>query len=143
MLIKIAMAKKVFLRGIDEKLYAEVKARAAILGITVSEAVNRALEMWLRSPTSEVVKERGRKERLREVADKLAKKEKRGVLVVVNDGELHEFFDTMESAIEWLRDLYSRGLLRNSLIKPLGERKVSYLEIGGGVDELFGELRRE
>ena len=99
--------------------------------------------MWLRSPTSEVVKNRGRKERLREVADKLAKKEKRGVLVVVNDGELHEFFDTMESAIEWLRDLYSRGLLRNSLIKPLGERKVSYLEIGGGVDELFGELRRE
>lgn len=41
-----------------------------------------------------------------------------------------------------LRSLYSRGELRNSLIRPLGRRGVRYLEVGGGGDELLGELRR-
>ena len=47
-----------------------------------------------------------------------------------------------EIALEWLRNLYSKGVLRNSLIKPLGRREIRYLEIGGGGDELLGELRR-
>jgi len=130
------MAKKVFLRGIDEKLYAEVKARAAILGITVSEAFNRALEVWLRTPASEVVG-RGGGRRLRAIADELARGREEGVLVVANDGELYEFLSNFEEAVEWLRDLHSRGLLRNSLIRPLGKRRIRYLEVGGGVDELL------
>ncbi|RLE87869.1 MAG: hypothetical protein DRJ67_03600, partial [Thermoprotei archaeon] len=123
------MAKKVFLRGIDEKLYAEVKARAAILGITVSEAVNRALETWLRTPTSDVVGEVSG-ERLREAARRLSRGRDRGVLVVANDGELHAWFDSLEEAVEWLRELHRRGVLRNSLIKPLGGERVRYLEVG-------------
>jgi len=142
LLIEMAMAKKVFLRGIDEKLYAEVKARAAILGITVSEAVNRALEAWLRTPASEVVEIGGGKRRLRKAAERLAGGREEGVLVVANDGELHALFDTVEEALEWLRGLYSRGELRNSLIRPLGRKEVRYLEVGGGGDELLGELRR-
>ena len=138
----MVMAKKVFLRGIDDKLYAEVKARAAILGITVSEAVNRALEVWLRTPISEIIESSDGKRKLREVAEKLAEGKRRGVLVVANDGELYAFFNTLEEALEWLKSLYSKGVLRNSLIKPLGRREIRYLEIGGGGDELLGELRR-
>ena len=142
MLIEIVMPKKVFLRGIDERLYAEVKARAAILGITVSEAVNRALEAWLRTPLSEVVESGSEERRLREIAEELAKGGEGGVLAVANDGELYELFDSLEEAVEWLRGLYSEGALRNSLIKPLGKREIKYLEIGGGGDELLGDLRR-
>jgi len=134
--------RKVFLRGIDERLYAEVKARAAILGITVSEAVNRALELWLRTPASHAVEGRGRSRRLVEAAERLAKGREGGVLVVANDGELHAFFDDLEEAVRWLRELYLRGELRNSLIRPLGRRVIRYLEVGGGADELLGELRR-
>uniref|UniRef100_A0A7C4BAA6 Uncharacterized protein n=1 Tax=Thermofilum pendens TaxID=2269 RepID=A0A7C4BAA6_THEPE len=136
------MPKKVLLRGIDERLYAEAKARAAILGITVSEAVNRALEVWLRTPLTEVDKS-GNGRRLREIAGKLAEGRERGVLTVANDGELFAFFDSLEEALEWLRKLYSEGVLKNSLIKPLGRRRVEYLEIGGGGDELLRDLRRD
>ncbi len=142
MLIKMIMPKKVLLRGIDERLYAEAKARAAILGITVSEAVNRALEVWLRTPLTEVDKS-GNGRRLREIAGKLAEGRERGVLTVANDGELFAFFDSLEEALEWLRKLYSEGVLKNSLIKPLGRRRVEYLEIGGGGDELLRDLRRD
>jgi len=142
LLIKMIMPKKVLLRGIDERLYAEAKARAAILGITVSEAVNRALEVWLRTPLTEVDKS-GNGRRLREIAGKLAEGRERGVLTVANDGELFAFFDSLEEALEWLRKLYSEGVLKNSLIKPLGRRRVEYLEIGGGGDELLRDLRRD
>lgn len=135
----IAMPKKVFLRGIDEKLYAEVKARAAILGITVSDAVNIALEAWLKSPAPLAISSNG-KRRLRKAARELAASKEKGVLVVANDGELHAFFDSIEEAVEWLRNLHSKGELRNSLIKPVGRREVEWLEIGGGLDELLGEL---
>ena len=118
----IVMPKTVFLRGIDERLYAEVKARAAILGITVSEAVNIALEAWLKTPASQAI-EGNRKRKLKETAEELAEVREEGVLVVANDGELHAFFDSLEEAVEWLRLLHSRGELRNSLIKPLGRRE--------------------
>lgn len=91
----MVMARKVFLRRVDERLYAEVKARAAILGITVSEAVNRALELWLRTPAPGVVEGGGGKRRLREAARRLAEGRGEGVLVVANDGELHAFFVTV------------------------------------------------
>ncbi len=69
------------------------------------------------------------KRKLRETAEKLAEDKKQGVLVVANDGELYAFFNALEEALEWLRNLYSKGVLRNSLIKPLGRREIRYLEI--------------
>jgi len=36
------MAKRVLLQGVDEKLYSE--AGAAVLGITVGEAINRGIK---------------------------------------------------------------------------------------------------
>lgn len=123
------MAKGVFIRGVDERLYAEVKARAALLGITVSEAVNQALELWLRSPPQELP---GRASgELREAAERMSSRQGKGYLVVANDGELHFICDTLEEAVDRLRALYGSGQLRNSLIRPLGPRKVEFVEVGG------------
>ena len=41
------MVKKVFLRRVDENLYREAKARASLLGVSVSEVINMALREWL------------------------------------------------------------------------------------------------
>ncbi|QOJ78991.1 hypothetical protein IG193_00555 [Infirmifilum lucidum] len=128
------MGRKVFLRGIDEKVYAEAKARAAQLGITVSEAVNIALKAWLESshghcssgPTSAghgVGDEQGVRYR-----------------VVANDGEFEETFDRLEDALAWLRKLYSEGRLRNSYIEPLGAKRARIIEVGMGYDELRGTV---
>lgn len=134
------MPKRVFLRKIDERLYAETKARAAVLGITVSEAVNRALEAWLSNSTPAIPGGTSRRRKIRDVARRIAEGREKGILVLANDGNLYAFFDTLEDALEWLRDLHSRGVLKNSLIKPLGGGEVRYLEVGGGEDELLRKL---
>ncbi|MEM0093372.1 MAG: hypothetical protein QXT33_06765 [Thermofilum sp.] len=125
------MAKGVFVRGVDERLYAEVKARAALLGITVSQAVNQALEMWLRAPPP-LEQARGAREPLRSAASRLAAGRGKGYLVVANDGAVSFRCETLEEAVERLRGLYEAGLLKNSLIKPLEARRVEFVEVGGG-----------
>ncbi|MGC8932804.1 MAG: hypothetical protein ACP5LQ_05880 [Candidatus Methanodesulfokora sp.] len=117
------MPKSVFLRGIDEDLYAQVKARAALLGITVSEAVNRALEEWLRRTVHQEAPS--------------SPEGKKGYLVVVNDGKIKRIFETLNEAVSWLQELHSKGLLFRSMIKPLREEHPRFLEVGGGFDELL------
>ena len=127
----MVMARKVFLRGIDEKLYAEVKARAAILGITVSEAVNRALEVWLRTPISEVIESSDGKRKLREV-ERLHGEEYRGKYVVVCDGRLVKVCDDEEEA---RRAAVSSGATQ-CIIARIGEGvKEEVIELGMGVLE--------
>lgn len=125
------VAKGVFVRGVDERLYAEVKARAALLGITVSQAVNQALEMWLRAPPP-IEPAKDARESLRSAANRLAGGRDKGYLVVANDGAVSFLCETLEEAVEKLRSMYEAGLLRNSLIKPLGARRVEFVEVGGG-----------
>ena len=128
------MGKKVFLRGVDEKVYAEAKARAAQLGITVSEAVNIALKAWLessRGPCSS-----GPAGAAYGVGDEQGTKYR----VVANNGELEETFDRLEDALAWLRRLYSEGRLSNSYIEPVGPKRARILEVGMGYDELRGTV---
>ena len=77
--------KSIFLRGIDEDVYREVKLRAVLLGVSVSEIVNAALREWLKKPV--IVKEK--KDPSREIADSLVEKYlkegKRGYIIVYED----------------------------------------------------------
>jgi hypothetical protein len=41
------MTTKVLLKNMDENLYRMLKAKAAILGISVSDAIGQAVSMWL------------------------------------------------------------------------------------------------
>ena len=38
---------KVLIKDVDEKLYRMLKAKASIEGISVSEAINEAIKLWL------------------------------------------------------------------------------------------------
>ncbi|BDC17695.1 hypothetical protein [Acidianus sp. HS-5] len=38
---------KVTIKGVDERLYKMLKAKASIEGISVSEAINKAIKLWL------------------------------------------------------------------------------------------------
>jgi len=41
------MTTKVLIKNMDEQLYRLLKARAALLGISVSEAIQQAISIWL------------------------------------------------------------------------------------------------
>ena len=41
------MTTKVLIKNMDEQLYRMLKARAALLGISVSEAIQQAISLWL------------------------------------------------------------------------------------------------
>lgn len=130
--------KKVFLRGVDENLYARVKARASLLGITVSEAINLALKAWLSTSFPET---RGFSPKDYGGAGSGGFKDKKGVLVVVNGGEEERVFEGLDDALKWLRRLYRDGSLRSSTIRFLGLRKPPrFLEIGGGGIEVRREI---
>ena len=57
------------IKGLDPKLYRELKARSALNGITISEAMNQALKLWLRTTAGKPETEDARR-RLREILDK-------------------------------------------------------------------------
>ena len=61
--------KNIFVRGIDESVYREVKARAALLGLTLSDVVNMALKEWLKRPV--IIEDSGRD--VRRIMDELIK----------------------------------------------------------------------
>ena len=129
----IKMGKKVFLRNIDEKLYAALKAKASLLGITVSQAVNEAIRLWLQSPEASLQPA----ETLQEKARKLAQQHrgKQGYLVAVNDAAQHYLAATLEEAVQILRKLHEQGKLKNSIIVPLKPQK-KIIETGGGLIEI-------
>lgn len=129
----IKMGKKVFLRNIDEKLYAALKAKASLLGITASQAVNEAIRLWLQSPEASLQPA----ETLQEKARKLAQQHrgKQGYLVAVNDAAQHYLAATLEEAVQILRKLHEQGKLKNSIIVPLKPQK-KIIETGGGLIEI-------
>lgn len=129
----IKMGKKVFLRNIDEKLYAALKAKASLLGITASQAVNEAIRLWLQSPEASPQPA----ETLQEKARKLAQQHrgKQGYLVAVNDAAQHYLAATLEEAVQILRKLHEQGKLKNSIIVPLKPQK-KIIETGGGLIEI-------
>ena len=128
--------KSIFLRGIDEDVYKEVKLRAILLGVSVSEIVNVALREWLKKPV--IVKEK--KDPSREIADSLVEKYlkegKKGYIVVIDDGTRSLLCSSIEEAIEKLRNLYEKEKFSKALIRKIEPRKVEFLEIGGSLLEI-------
>ena len=74
MLIDLA-GKVVGIKGIDPKLYRELKAQSALNGITVSEAINRALKLWLQTAAG--------KHEAEEASRKLRELLERGIVIGV------------------------------------------------------------
>ena len=127
----------VFLRNIDEEVYREVKARAALLGITVSEAVNMALREWLRKP---VVGVKGERDYLRDLAERLASKYyeegRKGFLVVVSKREYY-LCSSIEECVVLLRRLYREKKIKRSIIREVKPKSVRFIEVGGGGIEVI------
>jgi len=62
-------------------------------------------------------------EKARRLALEYSRKGFKGVLLVINDGEEYFLFETYEEALSKLRDLYSKGKVRNSILKEIPSKK--------------------
>ncbi len=133
----IMMGKKVFLRNIDEKLYAALKAKASLLGITASQAINEAIRLWLQSPEANPQPIEEYEEKARKLANQ--HRDKQGYLVAINDAKQHYLAATLEEAVQTLRQLHEQGKLKNSIIVPLKPQK-KIIETGGGLLEIHRTL---
>jgi len=93
-----------------------LKAEAARRGLTPSQAVEEAIDLWLRgAPVLEDVDLddavwRRHRERLA--------REARGKYVVIAGGRLVGVYSSLEEAAEALRELRRRGLRRAVLVRP-------------------------
>lgn len=132
--------KNVFLRGIDEETYREVKVKASLLGITLSEAVNIALKEWLKKPI--IVEDK--KSNVKEIADRLVekylKKGVKGYIVIFNNSEKHAICSSIDEAINIIRKRYTEKKISSALIREIKPRSIRFLEIGGGLLEICGEI---
>ena len=132
--------RNIFVRGIDDNVYREVKARAALLGVTLSEVVNMALKEWLKKPV--IIKDSNRD--VRRIVDRLVDeylaKGVKGYIVVFNRGERHVVCRSLDEAIDSVRKAYVEEKIYSAVIREIKPRPVKFLEIGGGMLEIRGEV---
>jgi len=104
------------LKKVSEEKVRLLKAEAARRGITPSEAVEEAIELWLRG--SSVVEDSvADDEAWRRLRDRL-RREAAGKYVVIAGGRLLGVYESLEEAAEKLRELRRRGVRRAVLIRP-------------------------
>ena len=128
----LPVKKNIVVKGVDEEIYRKVKAKASLLGIRVSDAVNMALKAWVEDFFDE-------QEENRRVARAFIEKNKhlKGKYLVVAKGKVMGVYDTLDEAIVVLRKLWNEGV-RKAILTEIGEEK-EVLEWGGGSFELISD----
>ncbi|ALL01993.1 hypothetical protein Pyrde_1950 [Pyrodictium delaneyi] len=93
-----------------------LKAEAARRGLSPSEAVEEAIELWLRR--SSVVEDSTADDEAWERLRPRLLREARGMYVVIAEGRLVGVYASLEEAARVLRELRHRGLRRAVLVRP-------------------------
>jgi hypothetical protein len=89
------MTTKVLIKNMDEQLYRLLKTRAAILGISVCEAIQQAISIWL--DVTDSLSDRNRV--VLNTYPEAIKAYNDGKYILACDGEYIGSFDTEEEAI--------------------------------------------
>ena len=110
-----------------------LKAEAARRGLSPSEAVEEAIELWLRGGA--VVEDSALDDEAWERLRPRLLQEARGMYVVIAGGRLVGVYASLEEAAGALRELRRRGVRRAVLVRPGVDD-----EAGGGGEWLGGAL---
>ncbi len=110
---------RLVLKNINEEKLRALKAEAARRGLTLSRAVEEAIELWLRASGGLVTDEAGDELVWLEHRDKLLR-EHRGKYAVIARGRLIGVYERLEEVQEVLRRLRSRGV-RRAIVVKIGE----------------------
>ncbi|WP_222703220.1 ribbon-helix-helix protein, CopG family [Acidianus manzaensis] len=101
----------VLIKNMDEELYKQLKAKAALMGITVSEAIQSAIRLWLNSlesiPNENYIVMKTDKNAIEAY--------ERGKYVLVCDGKFIGSFDSEEEVINTAKS-YNKCMIGNITI---------------------------
>ena len=116
------------IRKIDEKKLREFKAEAMRRGLTLSQALKEAIELWLSQKPAWAEPDANNAAYARE-RQKLLKKH-RGKYAVFTHGQLVGVYASLNEVIAALRDLKERP--RHALVAKIGEDIAEVLKWWGG-----------
>jgi len=108
---------RLVLKRLSEEKIRLLKAEAARRGMSLSEAVEEAIELWARSPGGTVGDEAADDAAWEALRERL-RREALGKYVVIAEGRLVGVYGSLEEAAEALRKLRRRGVRRALLIRP-------------------------
>jgi len=125
------MGKTVAIKNVDEELYRMFKAAAALRGITLGEALNEAIRLWLEmsSLLNKYLKIEEEAARNREAYERLEKRllrKYRGKYVAVADGNLIGVYNTREEAVEAVKKLS----VNHAIVTKIEEKEAKPVEFG-------------
>ncbi len=107
---------RLVLKNVSEEKLRALKAEAARRGITLSQAVEEAIDLWLRSSGGIVTDEAGDDMVWLENREKLLR-EHRGRYAVIAEGRLIGVYETLEEVQGVLRGLRGRGVKRAIVVR--------------------------
>ena len=125
------MGKTIAIKNIDEELYRMFKAAAALRGVTLGEALNEAIRLWLEtsSSPSKYFKIKEEASRNRETYKRLEKsllQKHYGKYVAIADGNLVGIYNTREEAVEAVKRLS----VNHAIVTKIEEKEVKPVELG-------------
>jgi hypothetical protein len=107
------MAKEgIYVKGVSEELYREVKAQSAKLGKTISEVVTFALQDWLRRKAPEEDKEFLQNNLAYEAIEDEVATGYSGKYIAIERGKIVGAADTLEGLRAFMSDVDHRIILR-------------------------------
>lgn len=114
----------VLIRGIDEEVYARLKARASERGLKIGEALTEAIKTWLKNSPEKNERE---KERDLNIATfrrmrKFLEKNHKGKWVLIAKGEVIRLADSLSEIVEAKKSEQLTD--RPSLIFKVGETRI-------------------
>jgi len=133
------VGRVVAVKNVDEELYRKFKAMVALKGLTIGEALNQALSLWIRASENidvveylETVKEAEANRRIyRELEDYLIRNHA-GKYVAVACGKLLGIFDSREEALRAVRKVKSR----HAIVTRVEPKKTRVIELGMSLFEV-------
>ena len=108
----------IYVKGVKEELYREVKAQAARLGKTVSEVVTSALEDWLRRKAPEEDKEFLQNNLAYEAIEEELSAKYLGKYVAFEKGRIVGVADTLDAFSPLMSDVDHRMVVRVGEDRP-------------------------
>lgn len=121
------------LKKVREEKIRELKAEAARRGISLSKAVEEAIELWLRFSKAQIVEDSVVDDVVWEEAREELERKFKGKYVVIFDGKIQGVFDTIEQVAAFLREKKPR---RAIVVRPGIDRRVEGEWLGGSLEPL-------
>ena len=130
------MEKGFYIKGIDEKLYRELKAEAARRGVPLYSLLNDAIRFYLNMRNSLAI-ETEEDVNNRVYMSLVFSNRFKGKWVVICMGKVLGFADSWDKAVEIMRKYAKKNRVNHGIVAKIGEKIEEEVEILGSTFKMF------